>query len=241
MELISIYSLKDSLSILFAKKVPPLNRFVYYLIAGMFFGIVFFSLFLGLAEELIENELGSFDQSIITGVTSIRSPLITEIMKLITAAGSPVIMVIIAVIAVGSLLVIKKHSWDAASLIIALTGATIMDWMLKLIFHRSRPALSGLVAVSGFSFPSGHAMVSFVFYGMLVYLLRVNFKPGPSRYLFTFFIALLVLAIGISRIYLGVHYPSDVIAGYAAGGLWLTGCILGLQTVRLRNSRKNPF
>lgn len=164
----------------------------------------------------------------------------TELMKLITAMGSPTIMIIIAVISVGFLLVVKKHSWDAIMLIIALTGATIMDWILKLAFHRNRPIPPGLVQASGYSFPSGHAMVSLVFYGMLVYLLWVNYKPRKSTYLLTFFLVLLVLAIGISRIYLGVHYPSDVIAGYAAGGFWLTGCIMGLHTVRHLNSRQNP-
>lgn len=217
-----------------------MNKLAYYLIAGMLLGISFFLLFLDLAEDMINSELGLFDQTIINAVAGIRSPLMTELMKLITAMGSPTIMIIIAVISVGFLLVVKKHSWDAIMLIIALTGATIMDWILKLAFHRNRPIPPGLVQASGYSFPSGHAMVSLVFYGMLVYLLWVNYKPRKSTYLLTFFLVLLVLAIGISRIYLGVHYPSDVIAGYAAGGFWLTGCIMGLHTVRHLNSRQNP-
>ncbi|MDD3363572.1 MAG: phosphatase PAP2 family protein [Syntrophomonas sp.] len=236
--MIFIYSLKGPLIGLFTKKVTPLNKFANYLIAGMLLGISFFLSFLDLAEDMLNSESGLFDQAIISGFTSIRNPLITEIMKLITAMGSPIIMIIIALISVYFLFIVKKHSWDAGMLIIALTGATIMDWILKLAFHRHRPLPPGLVPASGYSFPSGHAMVSFVFYGMLIYLLLINFNRSKCTYLSTFFLALLVLAIGISRIYLGVHYPSDVIAGYAAGGFWLTGCIMGLHTVRHLNSRE---
>jgi undecaprenyl-diphosphatase len=227
---------KEYLAGIFNQKIPPLNKFAYFIITGMILGISFFMLFFDLAEDMIKKELGLFDQTIISAVATLRSPFTTAIMKLITAMGSATIMIIIAIVAVWFLLVVKKHSWDATILIIALTGATFMNWILKLVFHRSRPDAPSLAQAFGYSFPSGHAMISFVFYGMLVYLLWVNFKRGKSTYLITFLMALLILAIGISRIYLGVHYPSDVIAGYAAGGFWLTGCIMGLHTVRHLNS-----
>ncbi len=222
------------------KFISPLDRFAHYLTAGMVLGIGFFLLFWDLAEDMINREMGLFDQTITSAIAEYRNPLTTEIMKLVTAMGSPIIMISIAVITVWFLLAVKKHSWDATILMIALTGAAFMDWILKMSFHRSRPIPPGLVQASGYSFPSGHAMVSFVFYGMLIYLIWINFKPRKTTYLISFFIVLLILAIGISRIYLGVHYPSDVIAGYAAGGFWLTGCIMGLHTVRHLNSKQNP-
>jgi undecaprenyl-diphosphatase len=82
-------------------------------------------------------------------------------------------------------------------------------------------------------------MISLVFYGMLIYLIWFNFRRGLASYLAMGTLILLILAIGTSRIYLGVHYPSDVAAGYAAGGFWLIGCVLGLNTIRQYSTKKS--
>jgi undecaprenyl-diphosphatase len=217
--------------------LPPLSRFSYYLITSMFLGISFFLLFCDLVEDMLDREVALFDQ-IITGIiTAYRSPLTTEMMRLISDMSSPITIISIAFIAVWFLLVIKKHSWDALMLLIATAGAAFMNWILKLVFQRGRPDAPSLAQASGYSFPSGHAMISFVFYGMLIYLLLIHLKRSKSAYLVTFFIIILISAIGISRIYLGVHYPSDVLAGYAAGGFWLNGCITGLHTIRHLNNK----
>jgi undecaprenyl-diphosphatase len=143
--------------------IPSKSKFAYHLIAGMLLGIGFFLIFWDMAEDMLKIEIKLFDQMVIKSITGFRTPLTTEIMKLITTMGSPAIMIIFGVISVCFLLFIKKHSWDATMLIIALSGASLMDWILKLSFHRGRPSPPGLVPVSGFSFPSGHAMVSLVF------------------------------------------------------------------------------
>lgn len=214
-----------------------MQLFSKYLITGMILGITFFLLFYNLAEDLLEKQLGYFDQTITTAITSIRSPLATQIMKLFTDMGSAGVITCIAAAAIIYLLFKKKHHWDAIMVAVSAGGASIMNYLLKLAFHRDRPVLPTLVQATGFSFPSGHTMVSIAFYGMLAFLLWVNFKREKRLYLIIFLLSLLVLTIGISRIYLGVHYPSDVLAGFAAGGFWLTGCILALQTVRLRLGR----
>lgn len=92
--------------------------------------------------------------------------------------------------------------------------------MLKLVFRRPRPDVLRLVEQSGYSFPSGHAMNSMIFYGLAAYLL-VRRGRHWSRYLVAGFVAVLVLLIGLSRIYLGVHYASDVLAGFLIGAGWL--------------------
>ncbi|MBP1761073.1 MAG: phosphoesterase PA-phosphatase related protein [Firmicutes bacterium] len=212
------------------QNIQPKDKFACYLIAGILLAAGFLWLFAGLAEDVLEKETGLFDQTITAAITMFRSPFMTKLMELITAMGSLTITIFLTII-MGGYLLAKKYYYDAGILIIALSGASILNWMLKLAFHRSRPML-GLITASGYSFPSGHAMVSLVFYGMLIYLLWIRYGRSGRAYLVSFFLALLIFVIGISRIYLGVHYPSDVLAGFAAGGFWLTGCVTGYQTLR---------
>jgi undecaprenyl-diphosphatase len=100
-------------------------------------------------------------------------------------------------------------------------GANIFFSSLKLVFHRARPDLHRLIEIGGYSFPSGHATNAFALYGILTFLLWRHISPQSGRILLIFISALMILMIGISRIYLGVHYPSDVIAGYFISGFWL--------------------
>lgn len=219
--------------------LKPQNRLALYLIAGMFLAVGCLLLFGDLAEDMLDRETEWFDLTVMVVVTLIRSPLVTKIMRVITALGSAPVITLFTIIFMGILLV-RKHNGDAAMLIITLTGSSFLNWVLKQTFHRSRPQL-GLVPAAGYSFPSGHAMVSFVFYGVLIYLLWVNFGRAWPSYLASFFLPILILAIGTSRIYLGVHYPTDVLAGYAAGGFWLTGCIMGVHSIRhYEDKRKQP-
>ena len=217
---------------LYTKKISPYKAFGNYLAWGLVFGIGFMLLFVKLAEDVINDELKIFDQTIINLFNPIRSPLTTQIMKVITTMGSPLVMITLGLITWFYFFKIRKHFWDSTMVITALAGSWLMNELLKWIFHRRRPDVLQLIRVSGYSFPSGHAMVSFAFYGMLAYLIWINVKAKKLKYLLSSFFLLLILAIGISRIYLGVHYPSDVIAGFSAGGLWLIGCILALQVIR---------
>jgi undecaprenyl-diphosphatase len=101
------------------------------------------------------------------------------------------------------------------------------------MFHRTRPTWDvPLLTARGWSFPSGHAMGSLVAYGMLAYLLVRDPKGRPPRMAIVAGAVTLVLLIGLSRMYLGVHYFSDVVGGYAAGMVWLAACITGLEVAR---------
>jgi undecaprenyl-diphosphatase len=116
-----------------------------------------------------------------------------------------------------------------------------MDQVLKRVFHRPRPAWDLPILIArGWSFPSGHAMGSLVAYGMLVYLIVRTMGHARRRLALAGCALVLVLLIGLSRMYLGVHYFSDVVAGYAAGTVWLTACITGLEVVRRRPSPAPP-
>jgi membrane-associated phospholipid phosphatase len=93
--------------------------------------------------------------------------------------------------------------------------------LLKFIFSRPRPLIPLLEPARGFSFPSGHAMMSFSFYGLLIYLVYVGVKNPYLKWLLMSFLLILIFLIGFSRVYLRVHYASDVIAGFAAGFIWI--------------------
>ena len=123
----------------------------------------------------------------------------------------------------------KTHYLEGFFFLMALLGGWGLEALFKSIFHRVRPGIDRLIDITGYSFPSGHATVGFAFYGMLAYLLYLNLKNRWARILISFLILIMVFFIGVSRIYLGVHYPSDVIAGFATGGLALSASILGLH------------
>jgi undecaprenyl-diphosphatase len=219
---------------LFTSWISPLKRFSNWVVLGIIIGLAFILAFAVIAEELIENELNLFDQTIISAVSKFESPLTTEIMKGFSTIGSAAVMITIVVIAWLLCLKYKRYLWDTVTITFVLTGVWLMNLLLKFIFHRSRPFGLRLVEATGYSFPSGHAMISLAFYGIIGYLLWNNLKSKRARYLSVTLLSLMVLIIGLSRIYLGVHYPSDVVAGFAAGGVMLILSILGLQGIQQR-------
>jgi undecaprenyl-diphosphatase len=111
-------------------------------------------------------------------------------------------------------------------------------FLLKAIFNRPRPLLPLLEPVKGLSFPSGHAMMSVSFYGLLIVLAWETIVNRTARWLVTVLLLLLILLIGFSRIYLRLHYFSDVIAGYAAGVIWLTLSIWAVRRIERFSRRK---
>ncbi|WP_010531388.1 phosphatase PAP2 family protein [Lentibacillus jeotgali] len=116
----------------------------------------------------------------------------------------------------------QKRYWTTLLLIFNLIGVRQLNWLLKSIFERPRPELEHLVQVSSDSFPSGHSMNSIAFFGFLAYLLHLKLKDSRklSRWVWASAVVLIGL-IGLSRVYLGVHYPLDVVGGFLAGGAWL--------------------
>ncbi len=150
--------------------------------------------------------------------------------------GNGTTLTIIGVM-VALLLLLRRERTLALGWIITLFGSGILNLVLKASFHRVRPEYA---TIGGWSFPSGHAMGSFVAYGMVAYLAAV-FLPRRPAQLVAGLLLLLVLLIGFSRIYLGVHYFSDVVAGYSAAVVWLAVCISGLEVARLRGRRAATF
>lgn len=183
-----------------------------------------------LGQEISEQKLAGFDSWVTGVVQSVITPGLTSVMLFFTFVASTWSLVTLAVIS--AVLMLWQHKrWEALFLLIALGGGTLFNLFLKWLFQRERPTLHRLVEETGYSFPSGHSMAAFIFFGMLAMLLFLFVASRATKMVIVVFTAFLVLLVGVSRIYLGVHYPSDVLGGFAAGGAWLGISLVGLKMV----------
>lgn len=195
--------------------------------------------FAWLGNEMLEGDTQHFDQVVREWVHRYASPGMTRAMTAISLLGYNVLIVELVI----ALAAFAKLKWWRAALwlTVAMAGSLVLDLTLKYVYHRTRPTAYFGMAPHSYSFPSGHAMCSFCFYGVLAGLLSARTKPLVWRLLIWFAAAALVITIGLSRIYLGVHYPSDVVAGYLAATVWV-GTIIVLDHLRKvrKNSKKKP-
>lgn len=141
----------------------------------------------------------------------------TNIVKVITNITSPLMVIITALI----LIIVIKDKKIKISLVINLLGVTIINNLIKVIVARPRPDINRLVGETGYSFPSGHSITSMVFYGYLVYLIYKYIDNKKIKIPLMIFLIILIPIIGLSRIYLGVHYTSDVLCGFLLGIVYL--------------------
>lgn len=185
------------------------------------------------------RKIETFDRSIIGFWQGMESPGLTSVMKFFTDIGSGVPVVLIAIAIMLFLYFVLKHRQELILFLFVLAGSDVLNVVLKVAFHRERPTAHRLIAETGFSFPSGHSMGAFSLYGILAFLLWKHIPSRLGRTLLILLSSALILAIGVSRIYLGVHYPSDVLAGYLASGSWLTASIWVYQKYRERASRSS--
>ena len=154
------------------------------------------------------------------------TPTGIAVSRAISDAGSPAMMTVVGVIG-GIVLIARGRPTKLATWIAVFGGGWILERLLKIAVHRTRPAFTPTrTSELTLSFPSGHAMMCVLGIGMLVYVLMVPRPPAkPWREMLIGLAASIVLAVGISRVYLGAHYPSDVLGGYAFGTAWLAVCI----------------
>ncbi|NLJ77491.1 MAG: phosphatase PAP2 family protein [Peptococcaceae bacterium] len=209
------------------------NRLGVNLMGGMAIGSLLAALFAWLAYGLVSQELDRFD-TLVGGLIRSRTGGGWDTLAiLITNIGSAIFEIGLFIIVAGYFWYYRKRVREALMLAVGLAGGYLLNTALKHVFQRPRPEVEHLVAASGYSFPSGHMMMATIFYGMLGYLawlgLRQREQPGWYVPVLTF---ILIAAIGASRIYLGVHFPSDVTAGFAAGGVWLLICLLVLDGIK---------
>ncbi len=204
------------------------------LFVGLFLAILTVFLFGWLADEMAEGDTAHFDEAVRNFIHSFASPVLTEIMRAASFAGSTLFLIFLGALIVG-LLLWRKHRHGATLFAITTVGAGILLSILKLLFQRARPEpFFDTILPASYSFPSGHSLGSFCFYLALATILSNRAGKFWVRILIWTCAVLLVILIGISRIYLGVHYPSDVVAGFAAGFVWVISIVVADQLVTAR-------
>lgn len=139
--------------------------------------------------------------------------IVTNVMKSISFLGGTEFLIVLSILFILLSITIKNNRYFVY-ILINLSFAASLNHFVKFLFKRPRPSGYNLITESGYSFPSGHSMVSMAYYGFLIYLILKHVKNKLLKFILCFILSFLIIFIGISRIYLGVHYASDVIAGF---------------------------
>jgi undecaprenyl-diphosphatase len=213
-------------------KLKDYHKIGLTLLAGLALavGVLFFLSWL--AEEVFEGDTIRFDEGVRAAINQHASPALTSLMRFITFFGSTIFILAAGICAA---LVFIRVKWRHAALLFAITmaGALVLNGTLKLLFHRARPEpFFGMVAPTSYSFPSGHALYSLCFYGTLAVITGTRLRSLTVRLIGWVVAVSLILLVGISRIYLGVHYPSDVLAGYMTAFIWVMAVAFGDHWLR---------
>ena len=164
----------------------------------------------------------------------------TLIMQFFTFIGSHFFLLPAWLVVITFYYFIRKNKWYFVKMIIIAVSNLLLMFGLKFFFNRPRPLIPLLKEVPGLSFPSGHAFMSFTFFGMLIYIVYREVKNIWLKWILIFILAIIILLIGLSRVYLRVHFASDVIAGFCFGVLSLVILLWMLRQIEKYNAKKIP-
>jgi undecaprenyl-diphosphatase len=211
-----------------------------FLVGGLIVALVGTVLFVTVASRVRSGSTQAFDESVIRWFAAHHTRSLDDAMVEITALGTAI--VVTTIVAVAALfLVLTEQKYSAILLLASTFGGIILNGVLKLGFDRPRPnILAPVVHAASSSFPSGHAMSAAVVYGTVAYLAARLDRRTWVRWL-VMMVALIVIAlISLSRLYLGVHYPSDVFAGIVVGLAWAGFCMATLEAIQKFAARHDP-
>jgi undecaprenyl-diphosphatase len=207
------------------------------LAVGLVASALALALFMWLGFQVRTGEPTALDLAGQGFLRSLESPTMSAIMWGASVYGAPVRLSPLGLLAAGIFL---YRGWRRGALLVVVTlvGAWVLDVGLKLLFARARPRpfYDYYPAPESYSFPSGHALFSVCFFGGLAVLLTHRIRPLPAQVAVWLAALALVLLIGGSRVYLGVHYPTDVLGGYAVGVIWVTAVALGDRLAERRRA-----
>jgi len=203
------------------------------LIIAIVFLLSLFTFSLIVHEAVYERE-DVFDGRVIHFFATHSSPALVLFMENITFLGSTTFLLPAYLLLIGWLL-LKKRKTNAIDITIIALSSTATMFALKEYFKRERPALPIIKGVSGYSFPSGHSLSSFIFCAVLIQLVWKSNFPSTVKYLLIALLLLLALTIGLSRIILNVHYATDVIGGFCLGIIWVIVSFAILRKIRKKN------
>ena len=203
--------------------------------------VVGINIFIELTETLKSDLLADYDHQITEYVISFRSPALTEYFIFITHVGDVYGYAVVLILLTIMSIFVFKHWKYTFQIVFVLLLSALSNLILKRFVDRARPGIEHMVSVETLSYPSGHAMSAMAFYGFLMFLfyrfkINIFLKIGIILLL-----ALLIFSIGLSRIYLGVHFPSDIAGGYIAGFIWVVFCVLLFNVIDVfRRDPKTP-
>ena len=207
-------------------------------ISGIILTIVGLWVFLEIADEVLEKQTQVIDKTLMLLVKQLHSPLLDWVMRGASIIGGTVVVTLICLI-LGTIFWVRQQRVYFTTLAINAIGGIGLNLLIKQLFDRQRPQLWQLTTgeLNTSSFPSGHAMLSVVIYGFIGYLLAHHFRRW--RWWIVSLIIVLIVLIGFSRVYLGVHWFTDIVAGQAAGLTWLMACLLNLEIYRRYHQHRN--
>ena len=212
--------------------------------AYLFFGMAIAAAAVwGFAEFADHVEAGrtlAFDRAAMKWMEANRIAILDNFLLDVTALGTGLVVIILVGVA-ALFLALTKHRYSALLLVVATAGGQLLSTVLKMVYDRPRPDMvDHLTHTMSSSFPSGHAMSGVIVYGTVAYLAARLQKKAWERWLTMLVAVVIILAIAASRVYLGVHYPSDVLAGTIIGAAWAAFCMAGLEAVNVFAERFRP-
>jgi len=193
--------------------------------------------FLFMAKTVFIDQNNTLDTTAFAFAESHKTDAFTRFMEFTTFFASRDFLIIGSIGLALFFMFIKKHRWYSVKVPVIAAGSSLLNQGMKLLFDRPRPA-SAFYEQPGFSFPSGHAMIGGAFYGLLIYLVWTNIQNKLLRWVLVLLLSIWVLLIGYSRVYLHVHYASDVLAGWSAGFIFLIICLVLLRLLEPKYARK---
>ena len=176
--------------------------------------------FIYLVRMIFIRESTEFDDRVLTAIRPYIKDGLTNFMLIITFLGKHNLLIPLNFVLI-AFFIFRKERWFATRIAALSLSSLLLMFMLKFFFQRNRPLQPVIDDVSGYSFPSGHALISVVFYGLFIHMIWHEVKSKWLRIILITLLGTLILLIAFSRIYLNVHYASDVIAGIAVGFIWL--------------------
>lgn len=199
------------------------------IVVGLIVNIIVLLLFFYLTHDVLEKETLFYDKTISNLIYSFRTPILTIIMSTITNITDVPAGLFLSLLVV--VLLFKKHKKESLIFSISLIIGCVLNYFLKIFFKLPRPSIAPLEILSDFTYPSGHAMNNLVLYGLLAFYAFHFTKNKSLSVVIGFIAAIWIFLIGLSRIYLGAHYPSDILAGYLVGFWWLITVLLVDKTI----------